>query len=135
MPDARFAILDPAAGISGDMVLGALIAAGASPDWLRRVPARLGFPEVRIEIERVDRCGIAATKVDVVLPGNRREHPSEMIEDHHIHGHDHGHNHDEQVAQHDHRRFGDLIGFVRSAQLSPWVMERAVQTFTLLGQA
>jgi len=30
MPDARFAILDPAAGISGDMVLGALIAAGAA---------------------------------------------------------------------------------------------------------
>jgi uncharacterized protein (DUF111 family) len=81
MPDARFAILDPAAGISGDMVLGALIAAGASPDWLRRVPARLGFPEVRIEIEQVERCGVAATKVDVVLPGDRRERPSEVIED------------------------------------------------------
>ena len=138
MPDARFAILDPAAGISGDMVLGALIAAGASPDWLRRVPARLGFPEVRIDIEQVDRCGVTATKVDVVLPGDRREDPSEVIEDHHHHhGHDHGNNHDEHDAQHDHqhRRIGDLIGLVRGAQLSPWVMERAIQAFTLLGQA
>ncbi|MFL5472596.1 MAG: nickel pincer cofactor biosynthesis protein LarC [Gemmatimonadales bacterium] len=137
MPDARFAILDPAAGISGDMVLGALIAAGASPDWLRGVPARLGFPEVRIEIEQVERCGVAATKVDVVLPGDRREHPSEVIEDH---LHDHGHSHVEQDGLHDHhdhqhRRIGELIGLIQGAQLSPWVLERAVHAFTLLGQA
>ncbi len=104
MPDARFAILDPAAGISGDMVLGALIAAGASPDWLRGVPARLGFPEVRIEIARVDRCGVTATKVDVVLPGGRRERPSPVIEDHN-HDHSHGHpgNHVEHQGHHDHQ--------------------------------
>ena len=138
MPDARFAILDPAAGISGDMVLGALIAAGASPDWLRGVPARLGFPEVRIEIEQVERCGVAATKVDVVLPGDRREHPSEVIEDHHRdHGLEHGHNHVEHGGQHDHqhRRIGELIDLIQGAQLSPWVLERAIHAFTLLGQA
>jgi uncharacterized protein (TIGR00299 family) protein len=138
MPDARFAILDPAAGISGDMVLGALIAAGASPDWLRGVPARLGFPEVRIEIEQVERCGVAATKVNVVLPGGRQEHPSPPIEDHyHDHGHDDGHNHGEHHGHHDdqHRRIGELIALVHRAQLSPWVLERAVEAFTLLGRA
>jgi uncharacterized protein (TIGR00299 family) protein len=138
MPDARFAILDPAAGISGDMILGALIAAGASPDWLRGVPARLGFPEVRIEIARVDRCGVTATKVDVVLPGGRREDPSPVIEDHnHDHGEGHPHSHVEHDVQHDHhhRRIGELISLVQRAQLSPWVLERAVQAFTLLGQA
>src|SRR3954454_6206183 len=138
MPDARFAILDPVAGISGDMVLGALIAAGASPDWLRGVPGRLGFPEVRIEIERVERCGVAATKVDVVLPGNRRELPSPVIEDHHHdHGDDHGHDHGGHSGHHDqqHRHIGELIALVHRAQLSPWVLERAVEAFTLLGRA
>ncbi len=138
MPDARFAILDPAAGISGDMILGALIAAGASPDWLRGVPARLGFPEVRIEIARVDRCGVTATKVDVVLPGGRREDPSPVIEDHHHdHGEGHSHSHLEHDGHHDHhhRRIGELISLVQRAQLSRWVLERAVQAFTLLGQA
>ena len=98
MPDRRFAILDPAAGISGDMLLGALIAAGAEPDWLRGLPARLGFADVRVEIGQVDRGGIRATKVDVVLPEGSRELPSTPLE-HHGHGDDHAH---QAAGHHDH---------------------------------
>jgi uncharacterized protein (TIGR00299 family) protein len=135
MPDARFAILDPAAGISGDMVLGALIAAGASPDWLRGVPRRLGVPEVQIGIERVDRCGIQATKVNVVLPGGEQEHPSPVVPAHdHHRGAEHQHNGGDH-HEHHHRRVGDLIALVERAELSSWVRERAVEAFTLLGQA
>ena len=47
MSESRFAILDPVAGISGDMVLGALLAAGAEEEWLRALPARLGCPRGR----------------------------------------------------------------------------------------
>ena len=79
MADGRFAILDPAAGISGDMLLGALVAAGAPTDWLRGLPARLGAPDVTVEITEVTRCGVRATKVDVVLPGGAREHPAELV--------------------------------------------------------
>src|SRR5215217_5173258 len=86
MPDARFAILDPAAGISGDMLLGALIAAGAPPDWLRAVPQKLGFPEVQIQVETVDRCGVQAVKVNVVLPGGLQEHPAPVVDSDHDHG-------------------------------------------------
>jgi pyridinium-3,5-bisthiocarboxylic acid mononucleotide nickel chelatase len=141
MSDGRFAILDPAAGISGDMLLGALVAAGVSPDWLRGVPARLGFPEVRIQIERVDRCGVAATKVNVLLPGGLQEHPSQPVESHNRHSPDHGdhpHRHGDDESNHHqqgHRRIGDLIAVVEHAELSPWVRQRAVQAFTLLGEA
>src|SRR3954465_9323749 len=97
MSDPRFAILDPAAGISGDMLLGALLSAGAPPEWLRSLPARLGFGEVRVDIETVDRCGIQATKVNVVLPGELQEHPSPAFAhaDTHIQhpGHSHAHRH------------------------------------------
>jgi pyridinium-3,5-bisthiocarboxylic acid mononucleotide nickel chelatase len=131
MSDGRFAILDPAAGISGDMVLGALIAAGASPEWLRAVPARLGFPEVRVEVESVDRCGVRATKVNVILPGGLQEHPSPAVDlgkDHQQHDgppHHHG----------PHRHIRDLIELVNRADLSPWVRERAERAFRLLGEA
>jgi pyridinium-3,5-bisthiocarboxylic acid mononucleotide nickel chelatase len=124
MADGRFAILDPAAGISGDMLLGALVAAGAPAEWLRGLPARLGAPDVTVEITEVARCGVRATKVDVVLPGGAREHPAE--EDGHAHGsHLHG----------PHRHIGDLIAAVERAPLSPWVRERAVRAFRLLGEA
>ena len=77
MSDGRFAILDPAAGISGDMLLGALVAAGAPEAWLRGIPTRLGLADVHVEVRTVDRCGIRATKVDVLLTDGRQEGPSD----------------------------------------------------------
>jgi hypothetical protein len=142
MADGRFAILDPAAGISGDMLLGALVAAGAPADWLRGLPARLGAPDVTVEITEVARCGVRATKVDVVLPGGAREHPAEPVHahehhgDHDLHGHSHGDGHEHGPHPHGpHRHIGDLIAAVERAPLSPWVRERAVRAFRLLGEA
>jgi uncharacterized protein (TIGR00299 family) protein len=134
MTDGRFAIIDPAAGISGDMLLGALVAAGAPAEWLRGLPQRLGVPEVTIRIGPVDRCGVRATKVDVVLPGGVQEHPSPPVHDHH-HDHIHDH-HEDQAGDHgSHRHIGDLISALEQAPLSPWVRERAVRAFRLLGEA
>jgi uncharacterized protein (TIGR00299 family) protein len=138
MPDGRFAILDPAAGISGDMLLGALVAAGADPEWLRSLPARLGIPEVTINIGAVDRCGVRATKVDVVLPDGSREEPSPVHDhpDHAAHQHDDHHPHSHGANGHGpHRHIGELIGIIERAQISDWVRERAVRAFELLGEA
>jgi hypothetical protein len=125
MSDGRFAILDPAAGISGDMLLGALLSAGASIDSLRDLPSRLGFPEVSVGVETVDRCGLRATKVTVTLPDDRQEHP-----DHH-HGQNHSHDHSDEP----HHHIGELIERLERAPLSPWVRERAIRAFRLLGAA
>jgi uncharacterized protein (TIGR00299 family) protein len=128
MADGRFAILDPAAGISGDMLLGALLSAGAPAAWLEGLPARLGAPEVSVRVESVDRCGVQATKVHVVLPDGSQELPAEPLEtDGHGHAHSHGHG--------AHRHIGDLIRAVEQAPLSAWVRERAVRAFRLLGEA
>jgi len=62
------AILDPFSGIAGDMTLGALIACGLDPEWLRALPARLGLDGVRVDIAEVQRAGIACVKVDFVIP-------------------------------------------------------------------
>jgi uncharacterized protein (TIGR00299 family) protein len=135
MPDGRFAILDPVAGISGDMLLGALLAAGASPKWLEGLPARLGFPEVTINIESVHRCGVQATKVNVRLPGGVQEHPSEVVE-HRPETPDHLPAEEAHAVNHGpHRHIGELIALVERAPLSRWVQERAVRAFELLGEA
>lgn len=130
-----FAILDPAAGISGDMLLGALLDAGAPLAWLEELPARLGLDGVRVEVRRVDRAGLTATKVDVRLASGESEGPHDVVEPH---AHDHGghdHQHEHSPRGHGHRHVGDLIAQVERAPLSAWVRERAVRAFRLLGEA
>src|SRR3954470_10793557 len=64
----RTAILDPFSGISGDMTLGALLGVGLDPEWLRGLPARMGLPDVRVDIREVLRGEIVCWKVDFDIP-------------------------------------------------------------------
>lgn len=108
---ARIAILDPFAGISGDMLLGALLDVGVSPSWLETLPQRLGFPRVSVEVQQVVRCGVRATKVDFRIPEGR----SSL-------GHHGAH-------------VGQLMEVVRQGQVADPVKQRAVRAFELLGAA
>ncbi len=60
----RVAHFDCFSGISGDMVLGAVIDAGVPTDTIRAALDSLGLP-IRLEVERVKRCGFAATKATI----------------------------------------------------------------------
>ena len=77
------AILHPFSGISGDMTLGALVAVGLDPEWLRSLPARLALDGVAVEIRDVQRAGIACTKVDFTIPpqphGRHLRHIREIL--------------------------------------------------------
>lgn len=71
----RIAYLDCVGGLAGDMVLAALLDAGAPQGALHDVVHALGFADVKVEVERVHRHGIAATHVRVVdegIPQDRR---------------------------------------------------------------
>src|SRR5919106_714671 len=102
----RIAILDPAAGISGDMTLGALLSLGVEPSWLEGLPSRLGFQGVGVSIRTARRSGVECTQVEFSIP----DQP-------------HG------------RHVGELVGMVERAPVSPWVRERAVRAFRLIGDA
>ena len=64
----RIAYLDCFSGISGDMFLAALIDAGVPARLLEDTVAALNTG-ARLEISRVTRSGITATKVDVLTVG------------------------------------------------------------------
>jgi pyridinium-3,5-bisthiocarboxylic acid mononucleotide nickel chelatase len=66
----RIAYLECFSGISGDMFLGALVDAGVPPEVLTRTVEALGV-DARLEISRVDRSGISATKLDVIAAGEK----------------------------------------------------------------
>ncbi|WP_424006604.1 nickel pincer cofactor biosynthesis protein LarC [Haloferax denitrificans] len=61
----RLLAFDGRMGASGDMLLGALVAAGADPSVLSPVEDAL---DVTYRVHEVDKNGILATKVDVLLP-------------------------------------------------------------------
>ena len=68
----RVAYVQCAAGVAGDMLLAALVDAGASMDAVHRSLAALGVDGYTLTFERVQRGGIAATLADVAV--ERREH-------------------------------------------------------------
>jgi pyridinium-3,5-bisthiocarboxylic acid mononucleotide nickel chelatase len=65
------AYLDCAGGLAGDMLLAALLDAGAPEGALREVPVRLGLDGAELKLERVSRHGISALHLEVT--GGRGE--------------------------------------------------------------
>jgi hypothetical protein len=64
----RFVYFDAKAGLSGDMILGALLDLGASPAGFKAAMNGLKLP-VRIKVREVERCHMRARKVDVLVQG------------------------------------------------------------------
>jgi uncharacterized protein (TIGR00299 family) protein len=109
----RIGYLECFSGISGDMLLGALVDAGVPFSLLEETAAALNVG-ARLEMRKVMRGGLTATKVDVITRedsvthehSHDHDHAAHSHEDAHPRDHDHGsdhHNHDhEGEAQHEH---------------------------------
>jgi uncharacterized protein (TIGR00299 family) protein len=61
----RLLYLDLSAGVAGDMLLGALVDAGAGEDAVRGSLSRLGIDGWQLSFERVQRAGVSAGKATV----------------------------------------------------------------------
>jgi len=100
------AIIDPSAGISGDMTLGALLSLGLPVGWLEELPGRLGLERVSVSVRDVKRAGVGCKQVGFAIP-------------HQPHG----------------RHVAELVQLVEQGTVSDWVKQRAVQAFRLMGEA
>ncbi|MGA8705058.1 MAG: nickel pincer cofactor biosynthesis protein LarC [Candidatus Sulfotelmatobacter sp.] len=101
----RVAYLECFSGMSGDMFLGALVDAGVAPRLLEETVAALGIG-ARLEVSRVVRSGISATKVDVYVDGEkdlpREQYWERQTTAHNEHRHGH-HEHDHDEGKHSHQ--------------------------------
>lgn len=102
----RLAYFDCHAGVSGDMILGALVDAGLQVEVLQRELDKLGLEGVVLQDEKVKRHGIAATKIDVVAE-----------EGHH------------------HRRLQDVLGIIDAADISSGAKRQTCAIFRRLAEA
>jgi len=125
----RIAYLDCFSGISGDMFLGALVDAGVSPKLLEDTVTALNIG-ARLEISRVVRGGISATKVDVYVSGDK-DLPREVFWEQH--GQDHAHNHSHG---HEHGRgLTEIRAIIEKAAISNTAKATAIRIFETLGEA
>jgi hypothetical protein len=142
-PPMRIAYLECFSGISGDMFLGALVDAAVSPHLLEETVASLGLG-ARLEVSRVMRSGISATKVDVWIDGEKdspreehREPQSQHTQEHHSHEHDHDH-HEHKHHSHDHghgRGLSEIRKIISAASISDAAKKSAIAIFEALGVA
>ena len=158
----RIAYLECFSGMSGDMFLGALVDAGVPTQTLEQAVAALNVG-ARLEISRVVRSGISATKVDVYVDGEKdlpreeyRERQSTVrppsAADSHEHGHeqsnDHGHEHSHPgevsragaPAPHEHehshgRGLTEIRQVIFAAAISETAKKTAIAIFEALGRA
>jgi hypothetical protein len=152
----RIAYLECFSGMSGDMFLGALVDAGVPSEVLEETVAALGVG-ARLEISRVVRSGISATKIDVWVDGEKdlprevyweraeSEHHHEPSEHSHSHDHhEHAHSHPGEVsrtgvsAPHEHSHARGLVEIrqiISAASISETAKKTAISIFEALGRA
>jgi pyridinium-3,5-bisthiocarboxylic acid mononucleotide nickel chelatase len=142
----RIAYLDCFSGISGDMFLGALIDAGVSSEIFEKAAAALDIG-ARLEISRVNRSGISATKADVVvngqtdLPRGSRTEPAlslpKGVSDPHEHTEAHSRHHHHKhghAKHHPWRGLNEIRKIIGKAELSESAKNTAISIFEKLGQ-
>jgi uncharacterized protein (TIGR00299 family) protein len=110
----RLAYFDCPSGAAGDMIMGALVDAGAPFEALREELAKLRLPGFTLEHREVMKGAFRATKVDVHL-------------------HDHAHQQEEH--HHPDRNLGVILELIAASGLDGAVKEKAGRIFTRLAQA
>ena len=121
----RIAYLDCFSGISGDMFLGALLDAGVSPKLLEVTVAALDIG-ARLEISRVLRCGISATKVDVYVSGEK-DLPREAFWEQHEHARANDHKPSRSLTE--------IREIIEKSAISSTSKGTAIRIFEALGKA
>ena len=99
-------IFDPFAGISGDMILGALVDLGLDAGGLETFVTNLGLGDIKVRVERTKRRGIDCGRVYFDLP-----------------------------HEHAHRHLRHVVEIINNANVTDVTKARAIEAFTLLARA
>lgn len=151
-------------GISGNMLLGALLDLGADAGYIADGLKKMNLGEYELVNTRTDKCGINAAYFNVKIPGvteaaeieeqhahgegHHCHHHCEEHEHHHVHDGEHKHEHhcchahsdgaetmQHHHHHHEHRNFNDIKTIIENSGLSTSIKEKAISVFKILGLA
>jgi uncharacterized protein (DUF111 family) len=106
MAGRKIVYIEPFSGISGDMMVGALLDLGFDFEELKEKLGLLPLKGYELSAEKCSRSGIQATKFNVQV--------------------DHSHHH---------RTYADIRQMIKSSGLSGWVKEKSIEAFRKLAEA
>jgi uncharacterized protein (TIGR00299 family) protein len=132
--------LDCFSGISGNMFLGGLVALGLPETELRRMLASLKLEGFSLDVEAVQKKGIAATHLDVRLHHHEHHHHQQQQPEQ-----EGGHGHHDHAAEskapdphhhhHEHRHLPEIEALLQNAPLPQSVQDRSLAVFRRLAEA
>lgn len=148
------------AGISGDMLVAALLDLGADKEVLDKALQSIPAKGFEYKISRVSKAGVDCCDFDVILDEEHANHDHDMAflhgngdavvhshehehEHHHDHDHEHEHHHDHEHSHvshehhhhHEHRGLQEVIAIIEATDMSAAAKALALKIFDIIADA
>lgn len=140
------------AGISGDMLVAALLDLGADKEALDKALQSIPAKGFEYKISRVSKAGVDCCDFDVILDDEHANHDHDMAflhgngdavvhshehehEHHHDHEHEHSHVPHEHHHHHEHRGLQEVIAIIDATDMSAAAKELALNIFDIIADA
>lgn len=143
--------LECSAGISGDMLVAALLDLGADKEALRTALDSIPAAGFSYEISRVSKAGVDCCDFNVLLDAEHENHDHDMeflhggaaahehehCHHHHEHkdGHEHCHGPHEHQHAHEHRGLKEVIAIINAVDMSENAKKTALKIFDIIAAA
>lgn len=141
-------------GISGDMMVGALLDLGADREVLTRALDSLPVDGYKVQISRVSKSGIDACDFEVILDKKHENHDHDMeflhgehhmdehhsekyhMDEHHMDKHHSREHHNNDIhGEHHHRGIKDIKDIIEQADITSKAKEIALHIFDIIAEA
>ncbi len=141
------------AGISGDMLVAALLDLGADKAVLAKALDSIPAKGFSYNISRVSKAGVDCCDFDVVLDAEHENHDHDMAflhgaeaaHEHHEHCHEHEHHHEhehehehtphEHHHAHEHRGLKEVIAIINATEMTDAARALALKIFDIIAEA
>ena len=145
--------IDAPFGISGDMLVAALLDIGADYEHLKEILASLELDGFAAKVSRVKKSGLDMCDFLVELDAKHENHDHDMAylhgdvashhhahEDSHVHHrhehhHEHEHEHSHEHHHHEHRGMTEIRHIIHHSAMSSKAQETALKIFQVLAEA